>query len=161
MFRILLFVFIAFPILELALLIHVGEIIGALNTIFLLVASAAIGLALMRYAGLRTVGVVQQRLAQGKLPGFALLEGVQLLLAGVLFLLPGFTTDFIALLFVLPVSRTLLRWGIMALLTKTAKSGMHSVAVRSDVVEGEFRRESQVTGSEQAEIILKLPQKHE
>ena len=159
----ILFVFLlSFPIIELVLIIHVGKIIGALATIFLLVLSAIIGVALVRHAGIRTFVAVRQRVSQGEPPGQELLDGALLLLVGVLFLLPGFTTDILALLLIFPGSRFLFRWGIMAMLARIAKAGLHAtVVVPPDVVEGEFCRENHEPGSSQMEAILKLPEKHE
>lgn len=162
MSRILFVIFIVLPILELSLLIHVGGIIGVFNTFAWLLITAALGIFLMRYAGLRTFVDVRQRMAQGKPPGQALLKGVLQLVAGLMFLLPGIVTDSLALLLILPITGTLMRWGVMILLAKVARNSINVATVSAEtVVEGEFRQESQppYPDAEQTETRLKLPEK--
>jgi UPF0716 protein FxsA len=101
--------FIALPIVEIVVLIKVGAAIGALNTIGLLILSAMIGTALVRAQGLATLGKAQDSLARDIFPAKAMFDGICLLVAGFLFVLPGFVSDAIGLLLVLPPVRTLLR----------------------------------------------------
>ncbi|HEB56926.1 MAG TPA: FxsA family protein [Gammaproteobacteria bacterium] len=92
-FRILFLLFLSIPIIEIYLLIQVGEVIGALPTIFIVVFTAVLGVALLRWQGLVTLTRVQAAMARGELPAQALLEGALLLVAGALLLTPGFFTD--------------------------------------------------------------------
>ena len=89
----LLFGFIAMPLCELYLLIEVGSVIGALPAIGLCIATAALGAALVRSQGLRTLRDVHGALGRGEVPAVAMLEGVVLAIAGVLLLTPGLITD--------------------------------------------------------------------
>lgn len=109
MVPILALLFIALPIVEIVVLIKVGAAIGALNTIGLLVLSALIGTALVRAQGTATLGRVQDSLARDIFPAKAMFDGICLLVAGFLFLVPGFVSDAIGLLLILPPVRTLLR----------------------------------------------------
>ena len=95
----------------------------------------------MRHAGLSTLIAVQKRLEQGEPPGQELLDGALKLLAGALFLVPGFMTDLIALLLLLPLSRILLRQAVMATLSRKAVQ-YSSTTAYSDIIEGECRQES-------------------
>lgn len=140
MFRFSFLVLIIFLVLELALLIHVGGIIGVLPTLFFLAISFALGIALIRRAGTHASIVLQKHLHQGTVPGRELLDDVFLLLVGILFLLPGLMTDTVALLLVLPISRTVLRWAILTLLARKALASRSS-APHPKVIEGVFRQE--------------------
>lgn len=97
--------FIAIPLTELYLIIKVGGLIGALWTVILVVATAVIGVSLLRIQGFSTLQRAQQNMAHGQLPAMEMLEGIFLAIAGVLLLTPGFLTDAIGLLLLLPVTR--------------------------------------------------------
>ncbi|MFA9910386.1 FxsA family protein [Vibrio cholerae] len=105
MFPILLFLFIAVPVIEIALFIQVGGVLGVWPTIALVLLIAIVGASLVRSQGLQTLLTVQQRLAQGQLPAQQILEGVMLAVAGVLLLTPGFFTDILGMLVLLPAPR--------------------------------------------------------
>ncbi|EGR1858518.1 membrane protein FxsA [Vibrio cholerae] len=105
MFPILLFLFIAVPVIEIALFIQVGGVLGVWPTIALVLLTAIVGASLVRSQGLQTLLTVQQRLAQGQLPAQQILEGVMLAVAGVLLLIPGFFTDILGMLVLLPAPR--------------------------------------------------------
>ncbi|ENG9288850.1 membrane protein FxsA [Vibrio cholerae] len=105
MFPILLFLFIAVPVIEIALFIQVGGVLGVWPTIALVLLTAIVGASLVRSQGLQTLLTVQQRLAQGQLPAQQILEGVMLAVAGVLLLTPGFFTDILSMLVLLPAPR--------------------------------------------------------
>ncbi|ENM2830783.1 membrane protein FxsA [Vibrio cholerae] len=105
MFPILLFLFIAVPVIEIALFIQVGGVLGVWPTIALVLLTAIVGASLVRSQGLQTLLTVQQRLAQGQLPAQQILEGGMLAVAGVLLLTPGFFTDILGMLVLLPAPR--------------------------------------------------------
>lgn len=107
MFARLALLFVVIPLVELALLIQVGQVIGLLPTVLLVLATGVGGAALARREGLRTLASIQRELAQGRLPGDALLDGAAILFGGALLLTPGILTDFFGLSLLLPVTR---RW---------------------------------------------------
>lgn len=98
-------VFLIVPILEIYLLIQIGSVIGALPTIGLVVLTAVIGAALLRFQGFVTFARFNQALAEGRVPATEIMEGVALLIGGALLLTPGFFTDVIGFLCLLPYSR--------------------------------------------------------
>ena len=100
---IFLIIFIAIPLLEIFLFIQVGGAIGAWLTLFLVVATAFIGINMLRRQGLRTLRNAQLRMAEDKLPAYELLEGLLLLIAAVVLITPGFFTDAVG--FALLISR--------------------------------------------------------
>jgi UPF0716 protein FxsA len=106
--RVFFLLFILFPIIELALLIKVGGLIGVLPTLLLLVGGALLGAVLLRIAGVATAWRARERLARGELPEKEMLEGLMIALGGGLLVLPGFLSDILGLLFILPFSRRLL-----------------------------------------------------
>ncbi|MDB9942162.1 FxsA family protein [Pseudomonadales bacterium] len=100
--RFLLLFFIGIPILEMIVLIKVGGMIGAIPTVGLVVLTATIGVWLLKREGLATLTRLQQKMAQGELPGKELLEGVMLIIGGALLLTPGFVTDAIGFVCLIP-----------------------------------------------------------
>ncbi|MDH5229017.1 MAG: FxsA family protein [Gammaproteobacteria bacterium] len=102
MFRLLFLAFLVIPILEIYLLIKVGTVIGALATVFCVVATAVLGAYLLKLQGISTLSRVQGMLAQGQIPAIEMLEGLMLLVAGALLLTPGFFTDALGFLILIP-----------------------------------------------------------
>ena len=100
-----LFIFIALPVLEISLMIHVGQILGTWNTVALIILSAVIGASLVRSQGVAKLLLVREKMAKGELPGLEIVESMMLAVAGVFLVLPGFITDFIGLLFITPFTR--------------------------------------------------------
>lgn len=130
--------FIAIPLLELYILIQVGGLIGVVPTITICVFTAIAGAALLRYQGLRTITILQAKLAQGEFPAQDLLEGVILLVGGILLLTPGFFTDVLGFICLVPTCRS----AIARLFGKLIVQGSSTYSARrSMTLEGEFRRE--------------------
>ncbi len=102
--RIFLFIFI-FALLEAMVLAKVAELTGWVFTILATVATAMLGSVLFRWQGLETWLRLNQRMAQGQMPGGELVEGVLLLLGGALLITPGFITDGIGFVLLLPPTR--------------------------------------------------------
>lgn len=115
MFRLFFTIFLLVPLIEIYLLIKVGGIIGALPTVFLVVFTAVLGALLLRHQGLYTYAKVQQSLAHGELPTMAMLEGLVLLICGALLLTPGFFTDTIGFLGLIPPLR---KWLILKIMER-------------------------------------------
>lgn len=144
----LLLIFFSVPVLEIYLLIKVGGWIGALPTVFLIVFAAVFGVLLLRQQGFAAMQRVQAALAKGQIPAMELLEGMLLTLGGVLLLIPGFMTDILGFLFLIPPVR---RWLIRALLDRyflnqrrpppAGQGGGQPPGDGPVTLEGEFRRE--------------------
>ncbi|MFT7131410.1 MAG: UPF0716 protein FxsA [Cyclobacteriaceae bacterium] len=100
--RFFLLVFIIVPVIEMFILIKVGSMIGALPTIALVVLTATVGVWLLKREGLATLARLQGKMANGEIPGKELLEGVMLIIGGALLLTPGFVTDAIGFVCLLP-----------------------------------------------------------
>ncbi|MGX5914605.1 FxsA family protein [Aliidiomarina sp. Khilg15.8] len=105
MFRILLLLFIALPIIEIAVLLQVGEIIGGWNTLLLIIVTAVAGAALVRQQGALNWQRAQQKLASGEMPGVEMANGLLIFVAGIVLITPGFVTDIMGLLLLIPATR--------------------------------------------------------
>jgi UPF0716 protein FxsA len=101
----LLVLFIAVPIAELYVIIKVGEAIGVLPTIALLIADSLIGTALLRWQGRTAWTRFRGALDQNRLPHKEVFDGAMVILGGTLLLTPGFITDVFGLFFLLPPTR--------------------------------------------------------
>ncbi|MTI62776.1 FxsA family protein [Methylophaga sp.] len=108
MFRLLFVLFLIVPLVEIFFLIQVGQVIGAGWTIFLVVATAVIGAFLLRLQGFQTLRRAQNTMQRGQLPATEMLEGLCLLVSGALLLTPGFVTDTMGFLLLIPPVRQLL-----------------------------------------------------
>lgn len=153
--RIFLLLFIVLPILELAVLIKVGGMIGVLNTVGLVFITAIIGAALLRQQGLSTLMKAQQRLNSGELPAQEVAEGLILAVGGALLLTPGFVTDAMGVLCLLPGTRHwLAAQALKKMVVVGSSSAFYSQSTFStggpqrpfgpdgDIIEGEFRDET-------------------
>jgi len=124
----LLLLFIVVPIVELYFLIKVGSIIGVIPTILIVIATAVIGTALLRQQGLATLHRYQQSLSSGRLPAQEMIEGLALVFGGALLLTPGFVTDAVGFLCLIPITRqAVIRW----LLKRVRIRGVSMMSQRS------------------------------
>ncbi|MDO6564031.1 FxsA family protein [Amphritea sp. 1_MG-2023] len=158
--RFLLLLFIIIPVIEITVLINVGQAIGAWYTVGLVLLSAFIGVNMLRYQGLSTLARAQQRMNSGQIPGNEMVEGIVLAVGGALLLTPGFVTDVIGFLCLIPYTRQWLSRFVMSRVTLVAMSKQqqgsefedslhheqYSSAHRGreksgDIIDGDFRRE--------------------
>jgi len=162
--RFLLFLFISIPILEMVVLIQVGGIIGAIPTVGLVVLTATLGIWLLRLEGMATLNQVQEKLGRGEIPGRELLEGIMLLIGGALLLTPGFVTDAIGFVCLLPflrkpIAQWLINKGLMKYLNISSNgqfsqgnfSGSFSQSQwheQGTTIEGEFEDQTRDPGSD-------------
>ena len=135
--------FFAVPILELYLLIQVGSMIGAGWTIALVIMTAALGVHLLRLQGLSTLQRAQSALSRGSLPAMEMLEGVMLAVGGAFLLTPGFFTDALGFLCLIPTTR---RYLIKRVLSRASIVTMHGKSEQPrksgpKTIEGEYWKE--------------------
>nr|WP_302471606.1 FxsA family protein [Vibrio antiquarius] len=116
--------FIFVPIIEIGLFIQVGGFLGLWPTIALVLITAFVGASLVRSQGIQTLMSVQGRLEQGEIPAQQIFEGVMLAVAGVLLLTPGFMTDALGMLVLLPAPRAAIAKYLMSkMVVKTMHGG--------------------------------------
>ncbi|MDP9388292.1 MAG: FxsA family protein [Actinomycetota bacterium] len=109
MVAVLFLLFLVVPFLELFVILQVGRTIGALNTVAVLVLVSVAGAWLVKREGLGVLRRAQERVRRGAVPGRELVDGVLILFAGALLLTPGFLTDVVALLLLVPPVRAAVR----------------------------------------------------
>jgi UPF0716 protein FxsA len=102
-------IFAVVPVLELYVLIKVGKLIGAWETVAILLAVSFAGAWLVRHQGFAIISRIQGELAAGRIPAAEMLDGLLVLVGGILLLTPGFITDFLGLFFIIPAGRFLLK----------------------------------------------------
>jgi UPF0716 protein FxsA len=105
----LIFVFIVVPIAELYVIIQVGQAIGALPTIALLILDSVLGSMLLRHQGRAAYRRFDAALASGRAPGREVADGALIVFGGALLLTPGFLSDILGVLLLLPPTRAVIR----------------------------------------------------
>ena len=103
--RLLLLGFLIIPLIEIALFIAIGQAIGLWPTLLGIVVIALIGSAIIRHQGLALLGEIRATMGQGRLPTRALADAMLVSIAGVLMVTPGYFTDFLGLLLLVPPIR--------------------------------------------------------
>ncbi|TCV98980.1 FxsA family protein [Biostraticola tofi] len=123
--------------IEITLFIQVAHVIGVLLTLLLVVLTSFVGVSLVRTQGLRILTQMQVKIAQGESPAAEMIKSVSVLLAGFLLLLPGFFTDFLGLLLLLPPVQNSLTLKLLPYLRFTHRAGP---GADGDTFEGEYQR---------------------
>ncbi len=123
MFFKLFLIFAVIPVIELALLIKIGSVIGILNTITIVILTALIGAYMVKLEGLGVMSRIQKNMQEGIFPGEELINGMMILIAGALLLTPGFFTDIIGFLMVFPFSRNHIKKIVRRYIEKKMSSG--------------------------------------
>jgi UPF0716 protein FxsA len=98
-------IFLFVPLIEIYFLIQIGDVIGAGFTIFIVVLTALIGAALVRFQGLTTLARAQREMRNARMPAMEVVEGALLLMAGALLLIPGFVSDALGFIILIPPLR--------------------------------------------------------
>ena len=157
------FFFVVIPVVELLLLLRIGEAVGFVPTVALVLATGFLGAALARAEGLRVLVQFQRELAGGHMPGQALMDGISVLLGGALLLTPGVLTDVAGIALLLPPSR---RW-IQRRVRARLEAGLRSGSVRFVVLDpsagmgGPFRGPEQGARSDREPPEPDLDPRHE
>jgi len=122
---------IGIPLVEIYLLIKVGGIIGALNTIFLIFFTAITGVYFARLAGLNAIRSGFNQLIKNEIPIYEIISGAALAFAALLLILPGFATDVLGFLLIFPPTRKLL-------FKKVTNKYSNENNKKQDFINGEF-----------------------
>ena len=93
------------PLIEIYLFIKIGSQIGAFNTVLLILVTAVVGVGYARYEGYNTLKTGMSQLVKNELPVYELISGATLAFAALLLIIPGFATDLIGILLILPFTR--------------------------------------------------------
>ena len=128
----ILFSIIFIPVVEIYLFIKIGAQIGALTTILLIFITAILGVYYARYEGLNTLKAGFAQLSKHETPAYEVISGATIAFAALLLIIPGFATDIIGFLLIIPFTRNLLFKFITKKYEKTKVSG------EDDLIEGEY-----------------------
>ena len=126
----ILLLIICIPLVEIYLLIKVGGIIGAFNTIFLIFFTAITGVYFARLAGLNAIRSGFNQLIKNEIPIYEIISGAALAFAALLLIIPGFLTDFIGFLLIIPATR---KFFISSISFKLKKKNINN---NEDIIEG-------------------------
>lgn len=137
-------IFIIFPLLEIAVLIAAGDVIGFWPTVLILIAAAALGFIVIREQGLTMVGRMMGAMNQGRFPLEPMLDGYVITTAGFLLIMPGLISDAIGLLLLVPpVRRLAIRWALGVSSSPAPQPGPRREPrkpARPVVIEGTYER---------------------
>ncbi len=126
----LLLIILFIPLVEIYLFIQIGAQIGAFNTILIILLTAVIGIYFVRLQGLSTLKSGVSQLYRNQIPIYEMMSGAALAIAAVLLIIPGFATDVIGFLLILPLTRNLIFKFLGKKYTKKK--------IKDDLIEGEY-----------------------
>jgi len=126
---------IGIPVIEIYLIIKVGGVIGALNTILLIFFTAITGIYFAKIAGLSTLRSGLNQLVKNEIPIYEIISGAALAFAALLLIVPGFLTDIIGFLLIIPITRKFF--------IKSISSKFNKKKENENIVEGSFEEENE------------------
>lgn len=121
--RLIILLMILIPAIELWGLITVGKYIGALPTILIVIGTGILGGYLARQQGWQTFRLAQLEMNKGELPAAAILDGMCILAGGIMLITPGFFTDIVGLLLLIPFTRGMMKLWLKAVLMRKLRDG--------------------------------------
>ena len=130
---------ISIPLIEIYLMIKVGGFIGAFNTIFLIFFTAITGIYFVRLAGLSTLRSGFNQLVKNEIPIYEIISGAALAFSALLLIIPGFLTDIVGFLLIIPPSRRI----IIKLISSKFNIKKRNENVNENVIEGDFEESKQ------------------
>ena len=122
---------IGIPLIEIYLFVKVGSQIGAFNTVLLILTTAVIGIAYVRYEGFNTLKSGIGQLVKNEMPVYEIVSGATLAFAAFLLILPGFATDLVGILLVMPFTRKIL-------LSRFVKTNINKKKKKNNYIEGDY-----------------------
>lgn len=128
--------------IEISIFIQVAHVMGVLMTLILVIFTSVIGMSLVRNQGFKNFLLMQQKMAAGESPAEEMIKSVSLIIAGLLLLLPGFFTDFLGLLLLLPPVQKHLTMKLLPHLcfSRMPGGGFSAGTGGGDTFDGEFQR---------------------
>ena len=127
----LLILIIGIPLIEIYLFIEIGSVIGAFNTIALIIITALTGIIYARYEGFNTLKSAFPQLVRNEVPIYEIITGATIAFAAFLLILPGFATDFLGFLLIFPFTRKLI-------IARFAKKSKTYKKTKKDFIEGQY-----------------------
>ena len=138
--RLLLLLFIAVPVVELFLLIEIGQRVGTLTTVGIIMATGIVGASLARQQGISTLARLRADLAAGRLPADPIVDGVLILVAAAVLITPGLLTDLAGFLCLVPAFRRLVKRYLKRTFERAVREGTVGVGAAFDGAGDSSRR---------------------
>lgn len=130
--------FIIMPIIELTLLIRVGQAIGPLSTISIVILTGLAGAYFARQQGLQVMMLIQRDMREGRMPAPRLMDGVMILIAGILMITPGLITDCMGLLLLMPPVRFQIRMYMKKKIEEKFRNGSIVINVNDENIHDQW-----------------------
>lgn len=127
MYKWILAAFLIVPIVELWGILQMGEWIGGWNTFLIILAMSALGAYFARSEGRKVWQEAQKQMQAGQMPGRAIIDGIIILFGGMLLLTPGFFSDIIGIVMLLPITRPFFRHMVLQWLEKRMRNGNFTI----------------------------------
>lgn len=127
MYRWLFVVILILPIIEIWAILQVGEWLGGWTTFLMILATGIAGAYFARLEGRKVWLEARRQMETGQMPGRSLIDGLCVLLGGLLLLIPGFLSDIAGIVLLLPASRPVFRWIILQWLEKRMRNGNFTI----------------------------------
>ncbi len=126
---------IGIPLIEIYLMIKVGSVIGAFNTIFLIFFTAVTGIYFAKLEGLNAIRSGFNQLVKNEIPIYEIISGAALAFAALLLIIPGFLTDLVGFLLIIPITRKFF--------IRSISSKFHNKKGNEDIIEGTIEKNKQ------------------
>ena len=135
---------ISIPLIEIYLMIKVGGVVGAFNTIFLIFFTAITGVYFARLAGLNAIRSGFNQLMKNEMPIYEIISGAALAFAALLLIIPGFLTDLVGFLLIIPVTRKLF--------IRSISSKFNRKKNEENIIEGSFEENKQNNNNKKSHL---------
>ena len=143
MYTLILFI-ISIPLIEIYLMIKVGGVVGAFNTIFLIFFTAITGVYFARLAGLNAIRSGFNQLMKNEMPIYEIISGAALAFAALLLIIPGFLTDLVGFLLIIPVTRKFF--------IRSISSKFNRKKNEENIIEGSFEENKQNNNNKKSHL---------
>ena len=135
---------ISIPLIEIYLMVKVGGVVGAFNTIFLIFFTAITGVYFARLAGLNAIRSGFNQLMKNEMPIYEIISGAALAFAALLLIIPGFLTDLVGFLLIIPVTRKFF--------TRSISSKFNRKKNEENIIEGSFEENKQNNNNKKSHL---------
>lgn len=135
---------ISIPLIEIYLMIKVGGVVGAFNTIFLIFFTAITGVYFARLAGLNAIRSGFNQLMKNEMPIYEIISGAALAFAALLLIIPGFLTDLVGFLLIIPVTRKFF--------IRSISSKFNRKKNEENIIEGSFEENKQNNNNKKSDL---------
>lgn len=123
MARILFFLFILFSVIEIILFVLIGRVVDVWLILLFILLTSLLGIYLAKYQGIGIINRARQEMAHGRVPTEEMFDGIAIIIGAILLILPGFFTDFLGLLLLIPFTRIPIKIWLQQVIKEKVKNG--------------------------------------